>query len=60
MRTPKRPLRRSKRPFGTRPGGAAKPEARPVRPRVPGTTDSGPRRTLTSDLKILRARRPKI
>ncbi len=49
-------LRRGKRPFGTRPGGAIKPEARPVRPKVPGTTDQPRRRRLTTDPKILRGR----
>ena len=46
-------------PPGTRPGGTAKPESRPVRPKVPGTKDKPRRRRLTTDPKILRRRRRK-
>ena len=44
---------------GTRPGGTTKPEARPIRPKVPGTADQPRRRRLTTDPKILRGRQRK-
>lgn len=47
------------RPFGTRPGGTVNPEARPVEPQVPGTTDQPRRRRLTTDPSILRGRQRK-
>ena len=58
----KRPPRSvpKRNPVGSRPGGTSKPEGRPVRPKVPGTTDKPRRRRLTTDPKILRGRRPKI
>ena len=56
----KPPRSRAKRnPFGTRPGGTTKPEGRPVRPKVPGTTDKPRRRRLTTDPNILRGRQRK-
>ena len=45
--------RRIKRP------GAVKPEGRPVKPKVPGTTDKPRRRRLTTDPSILRGRQRK-
>ncbi len=54
----KRPPRSGakRNPFGSRPGGTAKPEGRPIRPKVPGTKDKPRRRRLTTDPKILRGR----
>lgn len=50
---------RGARLFGSRPGGANNPEARPVEPKVPGTTDQPRRRRLTTDPSILRGRQRK-
>ena len=56
----KPPRSRAKRnPSGSRPGGTSKPEARPIRPKVPGTADQPRRRRLTTDPKILRGRQRK-
>ena len=44
------------RSFGTRPGGTTKPEARPVKPKTPGTKDRPRRRRLTTDPSILRGK----
>ena len=62
----KKPLRdgfgkfqKGARPFGSRPGGTAKPEARAVEPKVPGTTDQPRRPRLTTDPSILRGRQRK-
>ncbi len=54
----KRPPRSvpKRNPPGSRPGATAKPEGRPVRPKVPGTTDQPRRRRLTTDPKILRGK----
>ncbi len=57
----KRPPRSvpKRNPFGLRPGGTSKPEARPIRPKVPGTADQPRRRRLTTDPSILRGRQRK-
>ncbi len=46
----------SKKPRQIKRPGAVKPEARPIRPKVPGTKDRPRRRRLTTDPKILRGR----
>ena len=48
-----------KKPRGIKRPGAVKPESRPIRPKVPGTTDKPRRRRLTTDPKILRGRQRK-
>lgn len=63
MPTLKKPLRdkfgkfqKKFRPFGTRPGAGQKPEARPIKPKLPGTKDKPRRRRLTTDPSILRGK----
>ena len=57
-----RPIPRFKRPFGTRPGGVAKPELRPVKPKVPGTRDRNrpPRATTDPSISELRKERVRL
>ena len=49
----------SKKPPRVKRPGTTKPEARPIRPKVPGTKDKPRRRRLTTDPNILRGRQRK-